>query len=423
MAEFLVIRLGERMEDLAQWIAVDDSGARLSPPVVGPLADAATDVGERKIIVLVPGVDVLSTAVDMPLKSKNRIQAALPFALEEFLADDIENLHFAAGPRTGDGRVPVSVVRRDKLDGWMKALSDADIVASSIIAENQGLARIPGTISVLLADSQLFINDGAETDIVLQGLGPRDGLKAIGALDIAPSDSDDDADSNAPPRHVLVYCESDEEEKFSHEWASMRLEFDSLDVKILPDGILPRLAVTVGTGAGINLLQGEYGAKAEYAGLLRPWKYAAILLLAFGATLLTAKYVDYYKLGILESELRGQFLAEYRQIVPGATDVRDPAGAVASLRSRTGVTASSEILLDSLEHLSRALQQNQDARIEAISFRAGVIDIKLSAPSISVLDNIQRLIDESGAFEAKILSTDPDGDIVNSRIQIQEHGA
>jgi len=425
MAEFLVIHLTERIDDLAHWIAVDNMGARLSPPVVGPLSEAQQDVHDRKVIVLVPGVEVLTTSVDLPLKSKSRIQAALPFALEEFLAEDVENLHFATGPRESNGRIPVSVVLREKLREWIDVLSQANLVPTSIIADNQGLARIPGTISLLLTGKQTFINDGSETDLVLQGFGPRDALMAIGALETGQEGEvdDDDDDASTISRHVLVYCEPGEKEHYSNEFTSLQLEFDSLDLKVLPDGILPRLAVTAGTGVGINLLQGEFGPKAEYASLLRPWKYAAILLLAFGATMMTKKLVDYYQLGILESELQEQFLTDYREIVPGATDVRDPAGAVSSLKSQTGVTGTSELMLESLEQLSRALQQNQEARIEAISYRDGVVDVRLSAPNVSVLDNIQQSIDESGVFEARILSTDQDGEIVNSRIQIQVNGA
>jgi general secretion pathway protein L len=423
MAEFLVIRLGENIDDPAHWLAVDATGARLNSPEVGPLSTAAAEVGERKVVVLVPGVDVLTTAADMPMKSKSRIFAALPFALEEFLADDVENLHFAMGPRLGSGRVPVSVVHRDKLRAWLDALNDAGINATSMIADNHGLARIPGTISMMLAENQVFINDGDEMDLVLQGLGPRDGLIAIGALQSEQSDIEDDSDTETIPQHVLAYCEPGEDEKYSHEWAGIQLEFDSLDVKVLPDGILPRLAVTVGTGVGINLLQGEFGAKSEYMGQLKPWKYAAILLLAFSGTLLVTKFLDYYKLGVLEDELRGQFLVEYQQIVPGATDIRDPAGAISSLRSRTGGPVASEMLLESLEQLSRALQQNQEASIEAITYRGGVVDIRLSAPNVSVLDEIQKFIGENGVFEAKILSTIQQGDSVNSRIQIEENGA
>lgn len=426
-AEYLVIRLGNTAAAPAHWIAVDDTGARLGPPASGLLSAASAAIGERKVIVLVPGVDVLTTTVEIPLKSRTKIQAALPFALEEFLADDVEELHFAAGPRRENGQIPVSVVRRDKLREWIDWLNNAGIEPSSIIADNLGLARIPGTISLLLTENQIFINDGGDTELVLQDMGPGDGLAAIGALDNGQDTDKGDEESGIAdtPRHVLVYCEAGIDEKYSHDWIGIRHEFNSLDIKVLPDGILPRLAVTVATGIGINLLQGEFGAKTEYANLFQPWKIAAILLLALGVTMLASKSVDYYNLRNLEAQLQQRFLAEYRQIVPGATDVRDPVAAVSSLRARAGGSGSDspELLLQSLQQLSRAMQRNQTAHIEAISYRAGVVDIRLSAPSVAVLDNIRQIIDESGTFAARILSTDQDGDVVNSRIQIQASGA
>ena len=73
-----------------------------------------------------------------------------------------------------------------------------------------------------------------------------------------------------------------------------------------------------------------------------------------------------------------------------------------------------------MEQLSRAIQQNREAKIQAISFRAGVVDIRITAPNVATLDAIQRAITESGKFQAVIQSTDQDGDEVSSRIQIQE---
>lgn len=427
LLEYLVIHLGNTAEAPAHWIAVDNTGARLGPPASGLLSAASAAIGDREVIVLVPGVEVLTTTVDIPLKSTAKIQAALPFALEEVLADDVEDLHFAAAPRRENGRIPVSVVRRDTFRKWLDWLNDAGITPSSMIAENLGLARIPETISLLLGENQIFINDGGDTELVLQDLGPGDGLAAIGALDNGQGNGGSDEETSIvdTPRNVLVYCEAGTDEKYSSDWIGIRHEFDSLDIKVLPDGILPRLAVSVATGSGINLLQGEFGAKSEYASLFQPWKAAAILLLAFGATMLASKSVNYYQLRNLESQLQERFLAEYRQIVPGATEVRDPVAAVSSLRAQAGGSASDspELLLQSLQQLSRAMQRNQTAHIEAISYRAGVVDIRLSAPSVAVLDNIRQIIDESGTFAARILSTDQEGDVVNSRIQIQADGA
>jgi general secretion pathway protein L len=421
MAEFLVIRIGEQPGQPADWIAVDSSGARRSQPVTGALADAAADVGDKKVIVLVPSADVLTTSVDIPVKGGARLQAALPYALEEHLADDIEQLHFAAGTRRSSGNIPVSVVSREILSGWIERLTEAGIQASSIIPDNYGLARIPGTISLLVAEDQVMINDGADVELVMQGVNPGDALAAIGALDV--DDGPESETHSAMPRHVLVYCEPGYEEKYEHEWLAIRHEMESVDVNLLPDGVMPRLAVTVATGAGVNLLQGQFGAKAEYSGLLKPWRYAAALLLALGVVGIAAKATDVFLLKREEAELKQQFEAEYRQIAPGAAPVADPARLVDTLKSRAGNAGSPPVFLQTLEQLSRALQQNKEVRIEAISYRAGVVDVRLNAPNVSTLDNIQRVVGESGQFEAAIQSTDQDGERVSSRIQIKVRGA
>ena len=105
---------------------------------------------------------------------------------------------------------------------------------------------------------------------------------------------------------------------------------DSLDVKLLPDGIMPRLAVTVATGAGVNLLQGGFAPKTQYSGLFEPWKYAAMFLLALGVSGLAAKATSYYQVSHQEAELNRQFQDEYQQIFPGAPEVLDPRAAVRS---------------------------------------------------------------------------------------------
>jgi len=425
MAEFLVIRIGERADQLAHWIAVDNTGARRSPPLTGPLSEAGTDIGDRQVIVLVPGTEVLTTSVDIPVKGGSRLHAALPYALEDQLAEDIDQLHFAAGTRRSSGRIPVAIVARARLAEWIGWLTESGIQPSAMISDNYGLARIPGTISLLVAEGQVMINDGADLELVMQGISPGDALAAIGALDDA-GDGDDreskQAASPAMPRHVLVYCEPEDEEKYQHDWLAIRNAMESVDVNLLSDGVMPRLAVTVASGAGVNLLQGDFGSKTEYSGLLRPWRYAAILLLALGLVGIAAKTTDLVLLKRQEAELKQQFEAEYRQIAPGAAPVEDPTRLVASLKARLGTSGTPPVFLQSLEQLSRALQQNEEARIEVISYRAGVVDIRLRAPDIPTLDKIQRVISESGQFEAAIKSTDQDGDSVSSRIQITASG-
>ena len=415
MAEYLVIRLGAERDNVAHWIAVDSNGTRLSPPVTGPLGEANKDVAGRAVIVLVPATTVLTTTVDIPIRSGSRLQAALPFALEEHLADDVENLHFAAGTRRDSGLLPVAVVAHTQMQGWLESLNEAGITASTMVPENYGLARIPGTLSLLVDEQQIMFNDGADNEFVIQGVKPSDALAMAGSLE-------DEADA-AVPGHLLVYCEPTAEEHFQHDWNALRHELSSVDINLLPDGVLPRLAVTVAAGRGVNLLQGRYGTKIELGSLVRPWRHAAILLLALGVLAIGGKAVDFYRLGLEEAALKEQFTQEYRQLRPDDTrDIVDPVATVNSVRRSFGGPAALQVFLPSLQQLGSALQQNAAVDIEAISYRAGVIDVRLSAPDVATLDNIQRLIGNSGRFSASIQSTDQVGDKISSRIQIREAG-
>jgi general secretion pathway protein L len=422
MAEFLVIRIAAERDAAAHWIAVDGNGTRTSPPVTGPLAEAVKDIGDRDVIVLVPAATVLTTNVDIPVRGASRLRAALPFALEEHLADDIDELHFAAGMRRDSGLVPVAVVSHQHMLEWLERLDAADIRPAQIIPENYGLARIPGTLSLLAAEDQVMFNDGGDNEFIMQGVKPSDVLAVAGVLDDVGS-GEAPADE-VRPGHLLAYCDPADEERFQHDWTALRHEMASVDINLLPDGVLPRLAVTVAAGNGVNLLQGRYAAKSDIGGLFQPWKYAAILLLTLGVVGLGGKVVDTYRLSQEEAALKAQFTEEYRQIRPGDTnDVVDPVATVNSLQRALGSPTAATVFLPSLHQLGIALQQNDAAEIEAISYRAGIIDVRLTAPDVATLDSIQKIVSGSGRFNASIQSTDQLGDKVSSRIQIREAGA
>ncbi len=419
MAEFLVIRLQADDGSKSSWVAVDGDGTRRGPPVEGALADAARDVGERTVIVLVPATDVATLSIDLPARGA-RLAAALPYALEDQVADEVESQHFAAGVRRDNGELPVAVVARGKMVEWLALLEDAGIRVAQLKAENNGLALIPNTLSMLVAEGQVMFNDGANVEFIMQGVKPSDALAAAGVL---PDTAGDDV--SGASRHLLVYCELADEQQFEHDWSALRHELDSVDINVLPDGILPRLAITVASGAGINLLQGEFGEQTAVGELFRPWRHAAALLLGLVLLGIAGKSADNYRLGLEEAALKDQFITEYRQIRPDDTrDIVDPLATVNSVRRGLGgAVVAPQVFLSSLQELAQALQQNRSADVESISYRAGVVDVRLSAPDVATLDNIQRRVSASSRFNATIQSTDQVGDKVNSRIQISEDGA
>ena len=243
---------------------------------------------------------------------------------------------------------------------------------------------------------------------------------AAGQLGQEKNNMDDDA----PSGHLIAFCDAAQEKRLSHDWIALRHELHSVDVNILPDGVLPKLAVTIATGQGVNLLQGRYGPQSDFATYFSPWKNAAVLLLGLVLVAMAARGVDYYRLGKEEIALKTQFTAEYRYHRPGDTrDVLDPVNEVASIKRGMGTATSTEVFLPGLLELGLAMAANSSADIQTISYRAGIIDIRLTAPDVATLDRIQKAVSASGRFQASIQSTDQVADKINGRIQMRESGS
>ena len=97
----------------AEWLTIDSSTLRHGNVQSGSLAQAAEAIGSRRATVLVPGADILLAEPVLPLKSSAKLAQVVPFALEEQLAADVEDLHFAVGKRDSRPGTPVAVVSHD----------------------------------------------------------------------------------------------------------------------------------------------------------------------------------------------------------------------------------------------------------------------------------------------------------------------
>jgi general secretion pathway protein L len=406
MAETTVIRLRQNAAAPVEWIRVDDTGSRVGPPANGTLAEAAAQAVDRKVIVLVPAEDILTTHVQVPVRSGKRLLAALPFAMEEQVADDVENLHFAAGKRLADGSTPVAVINRQRIAEFLQRLAEAGIEPAAVFSEIHGVTNIPGTVNIMIDGPALLIDDGLKLSLAIRDVNLEDVIASV-------LPADDEA------RHIVAFYDAANRDELEEQIARLQDSVTNFEVQVLPDGIFPRLAATAAVKGGINLLQGEFATETNYSGIFRPWKVAAILVLALGATWIAQNVLDYVTLHRSDQLLREQVTAEFRASFPWIREVRDPEAQLNSLLRQTGSQGNQQVFLASLAELSKAIAESSEASIEAISYRNGVMDVRLSAPNVSVLDRIQRSISAGGQFNASIQSTDQQDGKVMSRIQIE----
>jgi hypothetical protein len=75
-------------------------------------------------------------------------------------------------------------------------------------------------------------------------------------------------------------------------------------------------------------------------------------------------------------------------------------------------------LLPAISAVAQAVAQAPQARVESISMRGNVVDLRLSAPTVEAIDAIKQSIAASG-IAAELQSATPRGQTVEGRLQLR----
>ncbi|MEO7387058.1 MAG: type II secretion system protein GspL [Gammaproteobacteria bacterium] len=426
MSETLVIRLVTDDRALAgdfgqaEWAVVDDTGACVLAPATGPLADAAALGAGRRTLVLVPAVRVLRTRVQVPVKGANKITQALPFALEDLLAEDVEELHFAAGTRYPDEQVAVAVVRRERMDSWQAQLETAGIQPQALYADSDAVLDIAGTSMLVLEQHQALLRDPGG-DPVVSELESLDGLLELWlAQPVAAG-----IDGTPPPRHLQVY-DATVDGLPNTVWERYQDRVASLEVRRLPDGALLRLAAAVVTQPGVNLLQGDYARRKSMGNYWPRWRLAAALVATLAAAVIATTGADAWRLKRESAALEAEIRQAASFVFPGTdagSDLRSLVDAQLNGAGGTAAAAASRQFLETMQTVSVAVAKTGNAKVEGVNYRGGVLELQVRAPSAEALDTIRKFVVEAGKLKADIQSSNAVGDEIQGRIRISGAGA
>jgi general secretion pathway protein L len=407
MAETLVIRLRAAPEAPASWLIVDANGARSGPARSGTVADALPLAAGRRVLLLVPGSEVALAEPELPLRGGARVAQAVPFALEEHLASDVDALHFAIGGRTDSAiGTPVAAVARGLMDRWSGTCVEAGLAPQAAYADSAVVPATPTGCTLLLDESALYVRRADAMPFVL------DAEPLATALDIALGPP---ADEGTPGEHVAFFVSPGEYEANRDLIEGLRARTASLQVKLMTEGALPVLAAqAVGTNA-VNLLQGTYAPRRSVSGGLQRWRLPAALAAACLLAFLAVQALSLWKLSRAEKRLDAQIAEVFQQALPGQPVV-DPR---TQMQGVLGGGSAQGALLPALSVLAQALAgAPAGGKLEAINLRGDALDLRLVAPNVEALDGIKQAMARNG-IDAELTSATPRGDAVEGRLQLK----
>ena len=408
MAETLVIRLRAAPEAPASWLIVDANGARSGPARAGSVNDALPLAAGRRVLLLLPGSEVTLAEPELPLRGGARVAQAVPFALEEHLASDVDALHFAIGNRT-DAAIgtPAAAVARSLMDRWNETCVLAGLAPQAAYADSAVVPVAPGGCTLLLDENALYIRRSDAMPFVLDA-EPLDT-----ALDIALGPPSDDK----PREHVTFLVSPAEYEANRDLIEGLRERAASLHVKLMTEGALPVLAAQAVATNAVNLLQGPYAPRRSVAGGgLQRWRLPAALAAACLLTFLAAQALSVWKLARAEKRLDAQITEVFQQALPGQPVV-DPRAQMQGVLGGAG--SAQGALLPALSVLAQAMAgAPAGGKLEAVNLRGDALDLRLVAPTVEALDGIKQAMARNG-IDAELTSATPRGDVVEGRLQLK----
>ena len=410
----------------ASWVLRDDDRPAGSL-FHGNLAEAAAQAVGARVSVLVPGADVLLAQVELPAMKAQRLAKAVPYALEEQLAEDVDALHVAIGQQDKQGRVSNAVVSRSRLEAWLEQLKAVGLHADVMTPEMFGVhweqhdAAEQGHWSMLIDAERGLLRTGAQTGLAFD----------INNLSAVMQASIDDAGENLPATLGVIICGDDDSgsgfnsgfemsdayQNLSKMCAAQNIDL-SLDVRAETCGVT--LAQSFDEQHAINLLQGDYSRKQQFEKMLRPWRPALILLGLWLVMQLSLFVVEYSRLSTSSSELKEQIEAVYRDAFPQSRNIVNPKVQMQrGLEKLRGGGGQNEGLLVLLAQAGAVFKDTDGMKLRTLRFKSNKLDVDVEMPDLQSLDKLKQRLSDEAKLQVEIVSASSREGKVESRLTLQ----
>ncbi len=347
------------------------------------------------LVLLVPAEQVLVTEAQLPGRNRARLLQALPYALEDQLAGDLENHHCALGEAIGPGRYLAAAVDRARMDRWIETLRERALEPAAIAPDSLALPVPPDESSGIVAidHERALVRIGASRAYAVG----RDELGAFLSLE--------------PELRALTVH------------GAARLDLPGVAVSAAPAAALPELLAEGARRLPLNLLQGAYRPASEKsARALGIWRAAAIAALIAVVLGLIEQGLQYRQLARQVAVLDERAETLLKQAFPETGRVVNPRvqmeQGLDALRGKRGDLGQAGFLY-LLGIAGPTLADAAGVTLKALSYRADGLVLDLHAADLARIEQVrQRIRDQSGiAVVLESASTLADG--ADARLRLE----
>mgnify|MGYP000533645536 CR=1 FL=1 len=429
MSEQLVLRIPDydvEVDMTCDWFhfasngVLKSSGRDTLPVLHEKLADT---ISHCRITALAPASAFLISSTNIPSRQLKQIKQALPFMVEELIADDIDTVHIAIPEKivADSQRVDFAVVSHRILIDWLDHLFSHGFSPSKLVIDSLCIPYTENTISVLIENDQLHLRWGEYSALIVTAT-------EIEPLLVSLLNTANQNDSLAVKPQVKVFSPANESDiaeanKLSNDLQQLHPELEIKTVTF--DETVPELIASGAASAFVNhlnILQAGYSVKNTNAISKKSWLAAAsITAIALTTYLLTALISGWY-LNLQADDLEAQSIALYKELFPNERRIISPKKQMQN-HLRLGSAKSNAQFLALLSQTARQLVVEEGERklqLDQLRFEStnGDLQFQVKGSSLDQLDRLKQQLASAG-LSVEINSAVEEDDYVKGRIVVR----
>jgi general secretion pathway protein L len=418
MADQLFIRPGTdvlQTDSLVDWFFINDQGQIIDKGNCALSAVITACPRQTKgiaITLIVPAKMTLLTRVAIPATQARQVNQALPFMVEELIAEDIESVHIATEQQL-DPRAEhydIAVISHEALINLLDVMAHCGIKLKAMIPEVHLLPYQTRSMTIVVDEQQLLLRWGDYT-------GSAVAAEHCHLL----SDLIKDELTKHDVQHVHLIAASNASGQVID---SLKRQFNDYELKEThyqePSSELLAGQAMQSQLPAFNLLQGGYGvAEGERFNGQKIQRFAAVAAITLVIYLLAALGSGFYfqqKADHIES----QSYSLYRELFPAERRVVSPKRQMQSHLGRAGKTSSGDGFLALLGSIASNWSGN-GKKPELNQLRYSVsrnqLQMEVKTQSIDELDQFKQRLNAAGVA-VEINSANEQENFVLGRISV-----
>ena len=419
--ETLLIHFNPARPEHATWSLVNNAGELTTMIASGSPKEAAPLANKHKTVVLLDNAAIHINTTQLPVKNRQKLLRAIPFALEEQLADDIDDLHFVAGKPLANGATPVAAIRHETLTNIIGVLNEAGIEPAAMIPDTLCLTANSKQWSILLYEKVLKVQldtfKSGEYDIniiatlLTSNLEKKNGDKPEKIILFTPEDDPGINDHKELVDEVvssISNCISDDIELINVSYNTHPLVVYSGQY----NNAMP-----------LNFLQGDYRPRQKDNIKWQRWRLTAALTTIFLCLHLGSASVQYFDLQKKNADLKSRINKIYKNTFPQSKRIVNARVQMEQkLNDLKGSSnsVSSGGVIELLASSASALSSEKNITLQSINYRNNNMDIELTGKNLQAIESLNKKLNTQNKIKAEITSSSSEKDIVKGNIRIQK---